>query len=224
MTEIAENLRAVRARIDAAARRADRDPTEITLVAVSKTKPASDVVAAYEAGQRVFGENYAQELVEKGEGLAHLADIEWHFIGQLQTNKAKFVTRFAKMVHTVDSEKLARELAKRAERPLDVLLEVNVGGEASKGGVAPSDAPSLFATIAALDNVRVRGLMSIPPHTENPEDSRKFHRALRVLRDELGGATRLPVLSMGMTDDMEVAIEEGATMVRIGTAIFGSRQ
>jgi pyridoxal phosphate enzyme (YggS family) len=224
MSVIADNLRAVRARIEQAARRAGRDPNEITLVAVSKTKPASDVVAAYEAGQRVFAENYAQELVEKGEALAHLTDLEWHFVGQLQTNKAKFVTRFAKLVHAVDSEKLARELAKRSPHRLDVLIEVNVGGEASKGGVAPADVPSLIATIGSIDNLRLRGLMSIPPHTDAPEDSRKFHRTLRVLRDENGGATRLPVLSMGMTDDLEIAIEEGATIVRIGTAIFGARR
>lgn len=224
MTEIAENLRAVRARIKNAAERAGRDPNEITLLAVSKTKPASDIVAAYEAGQRCFGENYAQELVEKGEALAHLTDLEWHFVGQLQTNKAKYVTRFAKMVHAVDSEKLARELAKRSSGSLDVLIEVNVGGEESKGGVAPDDVPSLVATIEALPGLRLRGLMSIPPHTDDAEASRRFHRSLRILRDRNGGAERLPVLSMGMTDDLEVAIEEGATIVRVGTAIFGARK
>jgi pyridoxal phosphate enzyme (YggS family) len=223
MSDIATRLLEVRARIEKAARAAGRDPSEITLVAVSKTKPAADILEAYAAGQRVFAENYAQELVDKGEELAHLTDLEWHFVGQLQTNKAKLVTRFARMVHAVDSEKLARELAKRTERPLDVLLEVNVGGEASKGGVTPDDVPSLLATITALPNLRVRGLMSIPPHTDDPEDSRKFHRLLREVRDRNGGAARLPVLSMGMTDDLEIAIAEGATMVRIGTAIFGSR-
>ncbi len=232
MNEIAERLAAVRARIERAAERAGRDPRSITLLAVSKTKPKEDILAAYEAGQRVFAENYAQELVEKGEALAHLSDLEWHFVGQLQTNKAKYVTRFAKMVHAVDTEKLAHELSKRAGQPLDskrahreleVLVEVNVGGEASKGGVAPSDVASLLATIETLPNLRLRGLMSIPPHTDDPEGSRVFHRTLRTLRDSLGGTTRLPVLSMGMTDDLEVAIEEGATIVRIGTAIFGAR-
>jgi pyridoxal phosphate enzyme (YggS family) len=224
MSDIAARLSEVRARIENAARRVGRDPQSITLLAVSKTKPIEDVVAAYDAGQRVFAENYAQELVEKGEALAHLADLEWHFVGQLQTNKVKYVTRFAKVVHTVDGEKLARELAKRANHPLDVLVEVNVGGEASKAGVTPDDVPSLLATIEALPNLRLRGLMSIPPHTDEPEGARKFHRMLRVLRDQHGGATRLPVLSMGMTDDLEVAIEEGATLVRVGTAIFGSRR
>ena len=223
MSDIASRLREVRARIETAAKRAGRDPHEITLVAVSKTKPLADIEAAYAAGQRIFGENYAQELVEKGEALAHLSDLEWHFIGQLQTNKAKFITRHARMVHAVDSDKLARELAKRAERTLDVLVEVNVGGEASKGGVTPDDAPSLLATIDALPQLRLRGLMSIPPHTDTPEDARKYHRLLRDLRDQNGGATRLPVLSMGMTDDLEIAVEEGATMVRVGTAIFGKR-
>lgn len=223
MTEIAARLAAVRARIERAAARAGRDPSSITLLAVSKTKPKEDVLAAYEAGQRVFAENYAQELVDKGEALAHLPDLEWHFVGQLQTNKAKYVTRFAKMVHAVDSEKLARELSKRAAHPLDVLVEVNVGGEASKGGVASNDVASLLATIETLPNLRLRGLMSIPPHTDDPEGSRVFHRTLRTLRDNLGGPARLPVLSMGMTDDLEVAIEEGATIVRVGTAIFGAR-
>lgn len=223
MTEIAERLAAVRARIDRAAERAGRDPSSITLLAVSKTKPKDDILAAYEAGQRAFGENYAQELVDKGEALAHLPDLEWHFVGQLQTNKAKYVTRFAKMVHAVDSDKLARELSKRATHQLDVLVEVNVGGEASKGGVAPNDVASLLATIETLPNLRLRGLMSIPPHTDDPEGSRVFHRTLRALRDNHGGPARLPVLSMGMTDDLEVAIEEGATIVRVGTAIFGAR-
>jgi PLP dependent protein len=220
---IAENLAAVRARIDAAAKRAGRDPAAITLVAVSKTKPSSDVAEAFAAGQFVFGENYAQELVDKSEALAHLG-IEWHFIGRLQTNKAKYVARIAKMVHAVDSEKLAIELGKRVPegRVLDVLIEVNVGGEQSKGGVSPATLPSLIATFGTIPALRLRGLMSIPPHSEN-SDARKYHRTLRELRDAHGGATHLPVLSMGMTDDLEVAIEEGATMVRVGTAIFGAR-
>lgn len=215
-----ERLEEVRARIASAAARAKRDPDAITLVAVSKTKPASDVAEAYAAGQRVFGENYAQELLEKRDALRHLPDLEWHFVGRLQSNKAKLVARAARMIHAVDSDKLARELGKRAESPLDVLIEVNVGGEASKGGVSPAMLPSLIATIAAIENLRLRGLMSIPPPSDEP---RKFHRMLRELRDANGGPTRLPVLSMGMTDDLEVAIEEGATMVRVGTAIFGSR-
>jgi PLP dependent protein len=215
---IGENLAAVRARIDAAARRANRDPASIALVAVSKTKPAADIAEAYAAGQRVFGENYAQELVDKCEQLKHL-DIEWHFIGRLQTNKAKYVARVARMVHAVDSDRLAHELGKRA-KSLDVLIEVNVGGEDTKGGVTERDLPSLIATIKNIPTLRLRGLMSIPPPSDDP---RKFHRRLRELRDAHGGAIALPVLSMGMTDDLEVAVEEGATLVRVGTAIFGAR-
>lgn len=223
---LATRLAEVRARIDQAARRAGRDPSSVMLLAVSKTKPASDVEEAYRAGQRAFGENYAQELVDKSEALARLEGIEWHFIGRLQSNKAKYVARVAKMVHAVDGEKLARELAKRAEtlsKQLEVLVEVNVGDEASKGGVAPADLGALLDAIDAMPSLSLRGLMSIPPHTDDPEASRPFHRKLRELRDAHGGATRLPVLSMGMTHDLEIAVEEGATIVRVGTAIFGER-
>jgi PLP dependent protein len=224
-SNVAIGLTAVRKRIDAAAHRAGRDPSSITLVAVSKTKPASDVAAAYAAGQRAFGENYAQELVEKSAALA-LPGLEWHFIGRLQSNKAKLIAGIASMVHAIDGEKLARELGKRAEAratPLDVLVEVNVGGEQSKGGITPEGLEPLLTTIEGVAGLRLRGLMSIPPHTEDPESARVFHRALRQLRDTHGGVTRLPVLSMGMTDDLEIAIEEGATIVRVGTAIFGPR-
>ncbi|MBI2392877.1 MAG: YggS family pyridoxal phosphate-dependent enzyme [Deltaproteobacteria bacterium] len=223
---IAENLADVRARIAAAAARAGRDPTSIQLLAVSKTKPAEAVAEAYAAGQRAFGENYAQELETKHAALAHLKDLDWHFVGRLQTNKAKVVAKIAKMVHAVDGERLARELGKRAEgreAPLDVLVEVNVGGEASKGGVAPGDLAPLLSAIEAIGSLRLRGLMSIPPPTPDAESSRRFHHLLRSIRDAHGGPARLPELSMGMTDDLEVAIEEGATIVRVGTAIFGAR-
>ncbi len=229
---LAARLRDVRSRIDAAARRSGRDPDEITLVAVSKTKPASDVEAAYRAGQRVFGENYAQELAEKSATLAHLGDLEWHFIGRLQTNKAKYVARVATLVHAVDSMRLADELGKRTgERttPLSVLVEVNLGDEASKGGVRADELGALLRHIEGVSSLRLRGLMCIPPHVSHDasavpgEAARPFHQRLRSLRDAHGGATRLPVLSMGMTDDLEVAVEEGATMVRVGTAIFGAR-
>jgi pyridoxal phosphate enzyme (YggS family) len=227
MSTLAEHLAEVRARIRSAAERCGRDPASITLLAVSKTKPASAVVEAYEAGQRAFGENYAQELEEKAHALQHLPDLEWHFVGRLQSNKAKVVAPLARVVHAVDGEKLARELQRRAEgraRPLEVLVEVNVGGEASKGGVEPGALAGLLATIDGLPALQLRGLMSIPPPQADAEGSRRFHRALRELRDAHGGAARLPVLSMGMTDDLEVAIEEGATIVRVGTAIFGARR
>lgn len=223
---IAAKLDEVRARVAQAARDAGRDASTILLLAISKTKPIESVRAAYDAGQRCFGENYAQELVEKADALADLPGLEWHFVGRLQTNKARLVATRARMVHAVDSERLARELAKRAEgrdRPLDVLIEVNVGGEASKGGLEPDALEATLRVVEAHASLRLRGLMSIPPPTETPEASRPFHRALAALRDAHGGASRLPELSMGMTDDLEVAIQEGATIVRVGTAIFGAR-
>jgi pyridoxal phosphate enzyme (YggS family) len=181
---------------------------------------------AYGAGQRLFGENYAQELVDKHAELADLRDVEWHFIGHLQTNKARVVAERATMVHAVDSVRLATELGRRASgraAPLEVLIEVNVGGETSKSGVAPASVEALIVALERIDSLRVRGLMSIPPPSDSPEHSRRFHRELRLLRDRLGGVERLPELSMGMTDDLEIAIEEGATLVRVGTAIFGAR-
>lgn len=223
---IEERLADVRTRVRVAAERCGRDPSTITLLAVSKTKPEAAVAEAYAAGQRAFGENYAQELEDKARALAHLPGIEWHFVGRLQSNKARVVAPIARMVHAVDGEKLARELARRAAdraTPLEVLVEVNVGGEASKGGVEPAALGPLLAAIEALPALCLAGLMSIPPHTERAEDARPFHRALRELREKHGGAARLPVLSMGMTDDLEIAIEEGATIVRVGTAIFGAR-
>lgn len=225
-SDVASNLASVRARIAAACARCGRG-ADVRLVAVSKTKPSSAIRAAYGAGQRLFGENYAQELVDKSAELAELRDVEWHFIGHLQTNKAKVVAERATMVHAVDSARLALELGRRASgraRPLDVLIEVNVGGEASKSGVDPSSVEALVAAIERIDALRLRGLMSIPPPSDSPENSRPFHRALRALRDRLGGGARLPELSMGMTEDLEIAIEEGATLVRVGTAIFGARE
>ena len=229
MSEIELGLSRVRARIEAAARRVGRDPASVLLLAVGKKKPASAIAEAYAAGQRHFGENYAQELVEKHAALAHLDGVVWHFIGQLQSNKARVVAPLATLVHAVDGERLAIELGKRAlarERslgPLRVLVEVNVGGEASKGGVAPDDLGALLARIERIPGLRLEGLMSIPPPSETPEGARPYHRRLRELRDAHGGAGRLPTLSMGMTDDLEIAIEEGSTLVRVGTAIFGAR-
>ena len=227
--DIARNLAAVRARIDAAARAAGRAPSAVRLLAVSKTKPSAAIVAAYRAGQRAFGENYAQELVGKHTELAALAGVEWHFIGRLQSNKARLIAPIAAMVHAVDGARLADELGKRAlgrSIPLDVLVEVNVGEELSKGGVAAAGLGTLLAHIESIASLRLRGLMSIPPALgggAEAERSRPFHRRLRELRDEHGGVERLPELSMGMTDDLEVAIAEGATIVRVGTAIFGAR-
>lgn len=223
MSTIAEALAAVRSRIDRAARAAGRDPQGIRLVAVSKTKPASAVREAYEAGQRDFGENYAQELDEKSKTLADLPDIRWHFIGHLQSNKAKLVAPIAAIVHAVDTPSLARELAKRRgdREPLRVLVEVNVAADPNKHGVPPANLGPLLDAIEAEASLRLAGLMTIPPHDE--DETRRAFEGLARLREQHGGIARLPELSMGMSDDLEVAVAQGATMVRIGTAIFGAR-
>jgi len=225
--QVAANLAHVRERIAAAAARAGRAPTEVTLVAVSKTKPGELVEAAIAAGARVIGENYVQEARDKRAQVRGAA--EWHLIGPLQRNKARLAVSLFDVVQTLDRIELARTLdALGAERgaPVRCLVEVNVGGEASKHGIAPADLPALLAAIAPLAHVRVEGLMAIPPPAEG-EAARAAFRALRRLRDEL--APRAPAnvalqhLSMGMTDDFEIAIEEGATIVRVGRAIFGAR-
>lgn len=225
MSAISDALASVRQRIDRAAALASRDPRTVRLVAVSKTKPASAIRDAYAAGQRDFGENYAQELAAKAAELSDLPDLRWHFIGHLQSNKAKLVVPVAHAVHTVDSPSLARELAKRraadAREPLRVLVEVNVGGEAQKHGAHPNDVGPLLAAIEALPSLALVGLMTVPPQGEGA--SRSAFDSLCVLRAEHGGAERLPELSIGMSDDLEVAVERGATLVRIGTAIFGGR-
>ena len=236
---LAERIAAVQARIAAAAQRAGRDPAEITLVAVSKMHPAETVVAAYQAGLRVFGENRVEEAGPKAAAVAALLNrpssvvgrpssvIEWHMIGHLQSRKAEDVLPWASMVHSVDSVKLAGRLSRvcqAAGRELSILLEVNVAGEASKYGLTPAELPDAVEAIAALPGLRVRGLMTMAPIVPDPEEARPVFAGLRRLRDDL--ARRFPALdwrhlSMGMTDDFEVAIEEGATMVRIGRAIFG---
>jgi pyridoxal phosphate enzyme (YggS family) len=206
---IAERLAGLRAEL----------PAGVTLVAVSKTQPAAAIREAYAAGQRDFGENYAQEWREKADALADLPDLRWHFIGGLQTNKVKYLAGRIAFVHTVDREELARELSRRFGQKgavARVFLEVNTGGEASKAGCAPEHAPALAAAIRALPAVELVGVMGIPP----PEDDPRPHfRTLRALREALG----VRELSMGMSGDWRVAIEEGATFVRLGTAIFGAR-
>jgi pyridoxal phosphate enzyme (YggS family) len=194
-------------------------PAGVTLVAVSKTQPAEAVREAYAAGQRDFGENYAQEWRAKADALQDLADLRWHFIGGLQTNKVKYLAGRVAYVHTVDREDLARELSRRfAARGAvaRVFLEVNVGGEASKEGCDPAGLPALAAAVAALPSIEVVGLMCIPPPADDP---RPHFRALRALRDRLG----LRELSMGMSADWQAAVAEGATFVRVGSAIFGAR-
>jgi hypothetical protein len=219
---IAARWAEVRAHVAAACERAGRAPGDVTIVAVSKTHPASAIREAAAAGATDFGENYAQELATKQ---AELAVPRWHFIGRLQRNKAKLVAGRVALVHAVDSEELAAELAKRAAGIQPILLAVNLAGETTKGGVTADTAPALAQRIAALANVRLDGLMTMPPPSDDPETSRPVFEALRELRDrisrELGRP--LPVLSMGMSGDYEVAIQCGATHVRIGTAIFGRR-
>lgn len=234
--ELSGRIAAVQERIALAARRAGRDPAEITLVAVSKTHGADAVVAAYAAGLRVFGENRVEEAAPKAQAVAALlggpqgaGGIEWHMIGHLQTRKAEDVLPWASVVHSVDSVKLAARLSRFAAgagREIAILLEVNVSGEVSKAGFTPAELPAAVEAIAALPGLRLQGLMTMAPIVPDPADARPVFAGLRRLRDELTG--RFPAvdwrhLSMGMTDDFEVAIEEGATIVRIGRAIFGER-
>ena len=236
---VAAALNDVRARIHAAAVASGREPAAVTLVAVSKTHPAEAVREAYAAGQRDFGENYVQELLEKAEALRDLSDLRWHLIGHLQRNKARQVVSLVSLVHTVDTAELAGELAKRfagavggetagatagePARRLEVLVEVSIAGEAQKHGVAPAKLADLLESIEALPALSLRGLMCVPPFTENPADARRFFDQLSGLRELHGGAQRLPELSMGMTHDLEAAVSAGATLVRVGTAIFGAR-
>ncbi|HUJ29066.1 MAG TPA: YggS family pyridoxal phosphate-dependent enzyme [Myxococcales bacterium] len=209
-----EGLNRVRERIAAAAAKAGRDVRQIKLIAVSKLQPLEKLREAVAAGHTVFGENYAQELREKAEALG--PGVEWHFIGALQSNKARLVVGRAAVIHTCDRLSLAREISKRATAPQRVLLEVNVGREPQKAGVLPEDAPALLEQVRALPNLACEGLMCIPPADQDP---RPHFRALRELAERL----QLRELSMGMSTDFEAAIEEGATMVRVGTAIFGER-
>jgi pyridoxal phosphate enzyme (YggS family) len=223
---IARRLDETRARIDAAARAAGRDADAIRLVAVSKTKPPESIREAYAAGQRAFGENYAQELATKAAALADLADIEWHFIGHLQSNKAKIVARHAHVVHTVDSVVLARELGKRTAkegRPsLGVLIEVNVSKEPQKAGASPGEIAEVTAAVREQSSLVLRGLMTMPP-AGDLNAARRVFETLVSLRNLHGGVAVLPELSMGMSDDLEIAVACGATLVRVGTAIFGPR-
>ena len=223
---LGERLREIRGRIDAAARRVGRGPAGIALVAVSKTRNPGEIRAAVAAGQLDFGENYAQELAAKREALADLPQLRWHMIGHLQRNKAKLVVPGIHLLQTVDSPRLVdaleRRLAEHGEQ-LDVLLQVDVAGEEQKSGAGPEEVPSLVAAVRAAPHLRLRGLMVIPPFTAGEEESRPYFRALRELREKAGLEEGERELSMGMSDTFEVAVEEGATIVRVGTAIFGER-
>jgi PLP dependent protein len=220
MTTIAENLQAVRARIGRAAQAAGRDARAVTLLAVSKTHPASRIMEAHAAGQHAFGENYVQDALEKMHALPAL---EWHLIGPLQSNKTRVAAERFQWIHTLDREKIARRLSEQrpAELPaLNVLIQVNVSGERTKSGAGIAEVRALARAIAPLPRLRLRGLMAIP----EPGAERGRYGEVRAAFEELRREFDVDTLSMGMSDDLELAIAEGATMVRIGTAIFGARR
>jgi pyridoxal phosphate enzyme (YggS family) len=222
--EIAKRLSEVQGRIDAAARRSRRDPDSVCLVLASKAQPPEAIRAAYRAGARVFGENYVQEAIAKKNATADLGDIRWHLIGSLQTNKARQACKIFELIHSLDSARLAEALARVRPIPqVRVLVEVNLAGESSKHGVAPGDVELLLAQVR--DKVKVEGLMTIPPPNLPQERTRLYFARLREMRDSLAARTGLSLheLSMGMTEDYEIAIEEGATIVRVGRAVFGER-
>lgn len=225
---IKENLAEVEQKICAACKRAGRDRSEVTLITVSKTNPVSSLKEAMDCGIRIFGENKVQEMLEKQEELPD--DLEWHMIGHLQRNKVKYLMGRVALIHSVDSFRLAQEISKEAVKQnitQDILVEINVAEEESKFGITTNEAIDLVSEIANLPNIHIKGLMTIAPFVADPEENREVFRALKKLsvdirRKNIDNVT-MNVLSMGMTNDYEVAIEEGATMVRVGTGIFGKR-
>jgi PLP dependent protein len=232
MIAISENIQSTQERIDAAARRAGRRPEEIALMAVTKTRPPDRIREAHATGLRLFGENRVQEFAGKAPALADLAGAEWHMIGHLQTNKSGKAAELFGAVDSVDSLKLAEKLdaaARALNKRLSVLIEINVGGEAAKSGLAPDsrELDDLLRSALRFEGLEFRGLMTVPPFTDDPQQARPYFRKLRDLRDTIS-ARKLPAISMdvlstGMSHDFEVAIEEGSTCVRVGTAIFGTR-
>lgn len=225
---VKENLIEVQSKIEAACRRSGRDPREVTLIAVSKTKPVSMIREAIDAGKREFGENKAQEMKEKYETLP--GDLTWHFIGHLQTNKVKYVVGRAALIHSVDSLHLAEAIDRESAKKMvvsEVLVEVNVAQETSKFGIRPEDTEALLRQMSGLSHIHVCGLMTIAPFVEDPEQNRGIFCQLKKLSVDIAGKNidniDMSVLSMGMTGDYEVAVEEGATHVRVGTGIFGER-
>ena len=229
MQNIADNLAQIHQRIASACQRVDRNPKTVKLIAVSKIKPAEDIEQAYQAGQSIFGESYVQEFRDK----APLVNepVEWHFIGGLQSNKVKYLRGPVSLIHSVDRLSLATEINRqwtKEEHPADILIQVNVGDEASKSGCRVDELEELIKQVATLPNLKVHGLMCLPPHCEQAEQVRPFFKKLRELSLSIK-ALNLPniemnELSMGMSRDFEVAVEEGATIVRIGTAIFGKKK
>jgi len=229
MKTVVENLAMVRHRIEAACSKVGRDPAGVELVGVTKTVPVDRIREGVEAGLTILGENYIQEARRKKELLSDLP-VSWHCIGHLQTNKAKFAVDCCDWVETLDRESLARELNRQAERTnrtIPVLIQVNIGGEETKSGISPEDLPAFFNMVSEFERLDIRGLMALPPFFDQPERARPYFRQLRELLDRLrqnaASPGKLSELSMGMSGDFEVAIEEGATLVRIGTALFGGR-
>lgn len=225
---IVDQLQIVKNEIAEACKRSGRDPKEVTLIAVSKTKPVSMIEEAIEAGQTVFGENKVQELCSKYEVLPK--NLSWHLIGHLQRNKVKYIADKAALIHSVDSLRLAQTIdqeGKKHNRVIPILIEVNVAGEDTKFGVSVEEALPLIEKISVLPNILVKGLMTIAPFVENPEENRSVFRRLKQLSVDIGDKNMnnvyMDILSMGMTNDYQVAVEEGATMVRVGTGIFGER-
>jgi pyridoxal phosphate enzyme (YggS family) len=226
---IALNLKTVQERIAAAARKAGRDPASVRLVAVSKTQPAAAVEEAARCGQRLFGENYVQELAAKAAAVQ--VPVEWHFIGHLQSNKVRQVAGLVSMVHSVDRFSLAEEIDRQWGKSglvCDILVQVNIAREATKSGAGAEELFQLVRDIARLPHVRIRGLMTMPPFFDDPEGSRPYFRELKRLATEVAAlamdGVAMDELSMGMSGDFETAIEEGATLVRVGSAMFGERQ
>jgi PLP dependent protein len=230
---LAENIALIRKRMNAAAIRAGRNVDDVTLMAVTKTVPSELIRAAYSAGVRVFGENRVQEFAEKVDALRDLSNAEWHMIGHLQTNKASKAAELFTAVDSIDSLRLAKKLnsaAQQAGKKVAVLIEINSGGEVAKTGVAPASQglEEILQAASSLEHLEIRGFMTIPPLTDNPEEARPYFRKLRELQQQISDRASprvsMNVLSMGMSHDFEIAIEEGSTCVRVGTAIFGERR
>ena len=228
MADIKENLANVRKNIEESCKKVGRDVSEVTLITVSKTKPLSDLRIAYEEGSRDFGENKVQELVSKIDEMP--SDVKWHLIGHLQRNKVKYIAGKVAMIHSVDSYRLAEEInvqAKKNSCEIPILIEINIAGEDTKFGIKPEEAEELIREISELENVKVSGLMTIAPNVANPEENRAYFKAMKDLFVDISSKNidnvEMKVLSMGMTNDYTVAVEEGATMIRVGTGIFGAR-
>ena len=228
MADIKENLANVRKNIEESCKKVGRDVSEVTLITVSKTKPLSDLRIAYEEGSRDFGENKVQELVSKIDEMP--SDVKWHLIGHLQRNQVKYIAGKVAMIHSVDSYRLAEEInvqAKKNSCVIPILIEINIAGEDTKFGIKPEEAEELIREISELENVKVSGLMTIAPNVANPEENRAYFKAMKDLFVDISSKNidnvEMKVLSMGMTNDYTVAVEEGATMIRVGTGIFGAR-